>query len=323
MKVSVEFAYPMVCVPRRSRSARTVWVKDSVDVDIAEVSASDSPLGMAVRDIVLAGRKLLDIERHAIADRPHSKVLGIGEDRRIGLGDVHDHLFRKASPWSRNPPLLNERPLGLERLVSDGRDEVANLVAEKARLAYLREGRDLMVERGLPGPGLWAVNDIAVVSHVFRTEHGIETGYAFSPWRPEDVAEVEAVATDGGYTVQHANFGVKGMASYKVEGDEGRFAQDLRAINVEEASRQVRLRAGKFLRGLDAGAIRRLADLAAASERVASDVAQVGYAKALLGEFTGMVKGPGSRNAVRDVALGLAAIETAERSFAVGGPTPP
>ena len=333
-KATVEFAYPLVCVPRRARSERKIWVRDRVDVEIADVSASESPLGVAVRDIRLAGTLHVDEERYDIGGMPHKGVSLLGEGRSIGFETCGVHLLKWKTPWARlnEVGMSRERPLGLERIVHDGRDEVIATIADAATKVFLREGRQLMVPRALPGPALWPVFDIAVLSHQFRHEHGVESGYAFSLWRTQDALDVAEVATRGGYTIQHTHFGAGRGAIYKLEGDEGRFPQDLRAINVREASNQMRLRMGKHIKHLDPGAILQLAMLADAAERVDGDTAQIERAKALISGFPEMVKGPGSNVAARDAELAVAArdaelavaaIEMSERALAlVPSPAP-
>lgn len=319
-KLTVEFAYPLICVPRRARAERVLWVKDRVEVDVRDVSTDEAPLGLRMipGQVITSSTYGWTIERYALDGAPFdARTLASGNV--LDTSAAADGLFSVPTsvgggagsfhaPWAgvRRDDMLDDRPTGLSLVVRDGHDEVRDKVIEAARRTALREGR-LLRRSDLPCLTIHSYYSTSAFSCVWRSGlfHG---GYEFRLDDDEGMRAVAAVAAESGYRKEGED-----VPKVRYEGDLDLFAWDARPAAAREAALQLRHAAGRAAEKMSPEAFRRLGKVVQLCEAVETDASRASELTTELGAFAESLEG-GARNVVlKDVRLAEAALELAGR----------
>lgn len=318
-RLTVEFAYPMTWVPRRGKAERTLWIKDRVEVEVRDVSATEAPLGLSMTPshIALARGHASGIDRYAIdgtafaaPKAPEGTFLdstaatwclfampmAVGE----GAGFVQ-------APWASVKPsgMLAERPTGLGALVRDGHDEVRDKVVAAARRTVLREGR-LLHPSDLPCLSIHSYYSTSSLSCVWRSGqfHG---GYEFRLDDHEGMRAIAAIAVEAGYRMEGED-----LPRIGYEGDLDRFSWDARKSGAREAALQLRHAAGRAAAKMGPGTFRGLAKVVELCGAVEADATRGADLTAALKEFDRSLDGGARAIVLKDLRLAEAALESAE-----------
>jgi hypothetical protein len=166
MRFDVPFAYELAYLKPRGRVPKTVLMKDSVTVEIAAYGEADAPVviaGCFKAAERLPGptmRQHQPFERRLVGDRLF-EVMHVHATPAMSAYEHQEHDRREGWDWSEGytgealrrrlynpentakllagltgsddlykPKILDERPAGIERIVHDGRDAMAQMVRD-------------------------------------------------------------------------------------------------------------------------------------------------------------------------------------------------
>lgn len=302
-RIEFPFAYRLVFVPRRGRSERSLILKDSVFVDVPEISYADAPV---VFDLRVEGK--IPQPRYDVGGVLYRDVYNVFRPEDPTLDRTKKLLYSaEGAPW---PDHINEnrgtdRPTMIDRLVLDDHDAVRQEVLEKAGRIRIRDGVFIHPE-GPPAMRFWATPGTALfVSDIEFSP--TNRGYRFPVNRfseAMDEFQPALAANDFGHTSH--------IRGFTVLGDESRMALDCRAHNASFASTHLRHHLGKRFDSASPDHLLKVADLVELGDGVRNDVSLLPNLKRVVTEIAEMfstTKSPVRRHA----AIGLAAIEMAER----------
>lgn len=221
-KIKIPFVYELEFMPLRGTKSRIVSVHDSMEVSVPEVGLSDMPLRIVAHDNYRHDRR--EFEGRLYASPSNVVWREGGNFAAVGAGASFDAAFGEAykavnTLFHAHHPMATayfgtkratvERPVGISRVVNDGRDAAIKAIKEAASRLIVAEGS---VFRAMDAPvySLGLYNETSWRLNLARSEK-LE-GYQLGLDRMDDMyAAVERVRERGGISVPDPDIVVERM----------------------------------------------------------------------------------------------------------------